>query len=165
MILIRHLAAVSLSVLLAFSPQAFGLAADYGAGDQMSHPDSWPPGLLELARGPSRVAGYFINADDYLAFQGDTAGFQRCVDTCAALGEFGRTTLHIHQGKGAFQPLDKTRAAVPCDWQLDVINRQFRAATSEPVSPKYHLDLHVWLGGGVKLDAVKLPAGLEISKD
>lgn len=160
-----HLAAVSLAVLLGFSPQAFGLASEYPPGDQISHPDSWPPRLLDLVKGPSRVAGYFVNSDDYFAFQGDTAGFQRSLDTCIVFREFGKTTLHLHQGKGAFQPLAQARPAVPCDWRLDIIDEHFRGQTPEPPHPRYHMHLHIWLGGAVKVEALKLPAGLNVAKD
>ena len=162
---LRHLTALVASLLLVFSPQAFGLASDYGPGESISHPDTWPPRLVDLAKLPSRVAGYFINQDDYFAFTGDTAGFQTCLDTCIALSEFGPTTLHIHKGKGAFQPLDKGKEPLPCDWQLDVINQQWRATEPNPKGPKYSLELHVWLDGAVDVAAIKLPLTINTIKE
>jgi hypothetical protein len=144
-------------LLLVLSSQAFGLARDYGRGESISHPDTWPPRLVELAKLPSRVAGYFVNQDDYLAFQGDTAGFRMCLDTCLALGEFAPTTLHLHKGKGSFQPLDKDQKPLPCDWQLDVINQHWRAAEPKPKGPMYRFELLVWLDGAVDLATIKVP--------
>ena len=162
---LRHLTAFITSLLLVLSPQAFGLASDYRPGESISHPDTWPPRLVNLANLPSRVAGYFINQDDYFAFTGDTAAFRACLDTCIALSEFAPTTLHIHKGKGAFQPLDKDKKPLPCDWQLDVINQQWRAAQPNPTGPKYSFALHVWLDGAVDVAAIKLPPTLKIIKE
>lgn len=157
----RHLYAFVASLLLALSPQAFGWGADYRPGESISHPDTWPPRLVELAKLPSRVGGYFVNQDDYLAFKGDTAGFRACLETCVALGEFAPTTLHIHRGQGAFQLLDQGKAPLPCDWQLDVINRHWRAAEANPKGPMYSLELHVWVDGSVDLAGIKVPSGVK----
>lgn len=153
-----------LTAALVPSPPAFGLGGDYkdyASGGSISHPDNWPPRLVELASLPSRVAGYYINSDDYLAFKGDTAGFQAFLGTCVALGEFAPTTLHIHKGKGSFQPLDKEKNAVPCDWQLDVINQEWRSTQPDPKGPMKRLELHVWLDGAVDLAAVKVPTAVK----
>ena len=160
-----HFTAFIASLPLVLSPQAFGLASDYGLGESISHPDTWPPRLVDLAKLPSRVAGYFINQDDYFAFTGDTAGFRACLDTCTGLAEFAPTTLHIHKGKGTFQPLDKVKKPLPCDWQLDVINQHWRAAKPNPTGPKYSLELHVWLDGAVDVTAIKLPPSMKTIKE
>jgi len=162
---LRHLTAFIASLLLILSPQAFGLASDYGPGESISHPDNWPPRLVELAKLPTRVAGYFINQDDYFAFKDDTAGFRACLDTCIALGEFASTTLHIHKGKGAFQPLAKDKKPLPCDWQLDVINQHWRATEPNPKGPMYSLELHVWLDGAVDLVTIKVPSTVKTIKE
>ena len=150
-----------LTAALVPSPPASGFAADYGPGESLSHPDAWPPRLVELAKLPSRVAGCFINQDDYLAFRGDTAGFRACLDTCAALGESAPTTLHIHKGKGSFQPLDNEKKPVPCDWRLEVINQHWRSGDPTPKGPMYRLELHVWLDGGVDFATVKVPPNVK----
>ena len=160
----RHLTAITAFLLLGLSPQVFGLAADWRTGQSVST-DAWPPRLINLVNLPSRFAGYFINQDDYFAFKGDTAGFRACLETCIALGEFAPTTLHIHKGNGFFQPLDKDKKPLPCDWQLDVINQHWRAAHPNPTGPEYSLELHVWLDGAVDVAAIKLPPTVKTLKE
>jgi hypothetical protein len=161
------LAAITASLLLTLSPKAHALGGDYGPGEAISHPATWPASLVDLAKLPSRVAGYFVNQDDYFAFKGDTAGFQACLATCIALGEFGPTTLHIHKGKGSFQPLDSKKQPVPCDWRLEVINQEWRRAVAktDPKGQKYSLELHVWMEGGVDVAALKFPPTLKVVKE
>ena len=164
----RHLTAFIASLLLVLSPTAFGLGGDhkdYVPGESISHPDNWPQRLVKLASLPSRVAGYYINSDDYLAFKGDTAGFQTFLGTCVALSEFAPTTLHIHKGKGSFHPLDKEKKAVPCDWQLDVINQEWHSTEPEPAGPKNRLELHVSLDGAVDVPAIKVPPCVKTIKE
>ena len=123
------------------------------------------PGLRASLNSPNSRRGSPVNQDDYFAFNGDTAGFRACLDTCIALGEFAPTTLHIHKGKGAFQPLDKDKKPLPCDWQLDVINRHWRAAEPNPKGPMYSLELHVWVVGSVDLAGIKVPSGVKTIRE
>ena len=131
----------------------------------MSHPDTWPQRLVELCKQPSRIGGYFVNQDDYLAFHGDTAAFQKFLDTCAALSEFGPTTLHVHKGRGSCQGLQKERKPLDCDWQLDVINQHWRSRQLNAGEPEYSLELHVWQEGGVNLAEVKIPATVKVARE
>ncbi len=153
------------ALLLAGVAPVFGLAGDLPPGENFSHPDSWPPALLAMAKLPARVAGCFVNQDDYLAFRGDAAGFRACVETCLAIKEFGPTTLHLHQGAGHFLPLDRTKPPIGCDWQLDVINQRWRGQQPTPAGPAYSLELHLWLGGAIDLSALHLPASLKTVHD
>ena len=152
-------------LILAYSVSAFAIGGDYESGEAFSHPDTWPPRLVTLAKLPSRVAGYFVNQDDYLAFKGDTAGFRVCLETCAALREFAPTTLYVHKGKGSFQSLDKAKGRVPCDWQLDVINQSWRAREPNPKGPGYSMELHVWLKGSVDISAVEIPSNVKTIRE
>lgn len=158
-------AALIASFLTVWSPQAFGMGGDYGEGKDISHPDTWPSRLVELAKLPLRVAGYFINQNDYLAFKGNTAQFQSCLDTCAAMAEFGSTTLRIHKGKGEFQPLHSEKKPVSCDWRLDVINQEWGADKPLPKGPKYTMELHVWLESAVDVAAIKVPAAVKTIRE
>jgi len=144
---------------------ALAFAGEYGPGAAMSHPDTWPASLVDLAKQPARVGGYFVNQDDYLAFQGDTARFRAFLEACAALPEFGPTTLHFHKGRGTFQPLDKEKKPLPCEWQLDVINQHWRSQDPNPEGPMYSLELHVWLEGAVDLKAIHIPASVKTVRD
>ena len=73
------LAAITASLLLTLSPKAHALGGDYVPGPAVWYPTTWPASLVDIAKHPSRVAGYFINQDEYFAFKGDTAGFQACL--------------------------------------------------------------------------------------
>jgi hypothetical protein len=161
---LHRLAVLTASLLLTLSPKAHALAGDYPPGPAVWYPTTWPASLVDIAKHPSRIAGYYINQDDYFAFKGDTAGFQACLASCVALADFGPTTLHIHKGKGSFQPLDAKKPAVACDWRVEVINQEWRraGAKEETKGPKYTLELHVWLEGGVDVASLKLPAKLKV---
>ncbi len=152
-------------LLLAFSPRAFGWGADYDSAKGLGRPEGWPPQLVELVKLPSWVAGYFINSDDYFAFKGDTAAFKKFLGVCVALADFAPTTVHIHKGKGSFQPLDKDKKPVACDWQLDMINRHWRAGEANPEGRKYSFELHVWLEGAVDVGATQVPPCVKIIKE
>ena len=161
-----RLAVLSIAcLLLAFSPRAFGWGADYNSVRDFGRPEGWPPRLVELVKLPSRVAGYFINSDDYFAFKGDTAAFREFLGVCVALADFAPATVHIHKGKGSFQPLDQAKKPIACDWQLDVINRHFRADKPNPTGPVYSLELHVWLDGVVDFGAIRVPPTMNVTKE
>ena len=156
----RNLAAVTASLLLLVSSHAFGWASEWGP-NQVVSTDAWPPRLTELVNSKSRVAGYFINQDDYFAFRGNTNKFKAFLDTCAGLGDFAPATLHIHKGNGLFISFDKAKAAVPCNWQLDIINQHWRSTEPHPKGPMYSLDLHVWEDGFIDLASIKIPATMK----
>ena len=161
-----RLAVLSIAcLLLAFSPRAFGWGADYNSVKDFGRPEGWPPRLVELVKLPSRVAGYFINSDDYFAFKGDTAAFREFLGVCVALADFAPATVHIHKGKGSFQPLDQAKKPIACDWQLNVINRHWRAGEDDPEGQKYSFDLHVWLEGAVDFAAIQVPPCVKIIKE
>ncbi|MCE9620050.1 MAG: hypothetical protein K8R92_09070 [Planctomycetes bacterium] len=161
----KPFAAAIAFLLLMLCPMAHGIGGDHRPGANIAVPGAWPPRLVELAKHPSRFAGYFVNTDDYLAFRGDTAGFQACLDTCVALNKFAATTVHVHKGKGAFQPFDPSLAPLACDWKLDVINLLFHAAPIRPSEPNYKLVLHVWTGGSINLAAIQVPPAMKVVQD
>jgi hypothetical protein len=152
-------------LLLALSPRAFGWGADYDSAKDFGRPEGWPPRLVELAKLPSRVAGYFVNSDDYFAFKGDTAEFRNFLGVCVALADFAPTTVHIHKDKGSFQSLDQAKKPLSCDWQLDVINRHWRAGEANSEGQKYSFELHVWSEGAVDFGAIQVPPCVKIIKE
>jgi hypothetical protein len=161
---LRLLLAGVACLVLAFPSSSFGLGMEYAAGQPVSRPDEWPQKLVDLANLPARCAGFFVNADDYFAYKGDTAAFRAFLETCAALDKFAPLNLHIHEGKGLFGDMENKKF-VPCDWKLEVINQHFRAPDGVPVRPRYTLELHVWRGGAVDVSKVNLPANITVTKD
>jgi len=160
---LRTFAAATIAFLMQ-PVQVFGWASEWGP-DQKVSTGGWPPRLLELVNLSSRVAGYFINQDDYFAFRGDTERFQSFLDTCADLGDFASVTLHIHKGKGLFASLDKQRPGIPCNWQLNIVNQHWRSAEPTPKGPVYALELHVWSDNGIDFSAIRMPRGLKKIED
>ena len=135
------------------------------SGESISHPDTWPPRLVNLAKRPSRVAGFFVNQDDYLAFRGDTAEFRTFLDTCVSLSAFAPTTLHIHPGSGSFQPLDRSEG--PSSVRLAARHHQprWRATEPNPTKAAYFMELHVWLKGSVDISAVEIPSTVKTIRE
>ncbi len=164
---LHRLAACAVALCCLASPRAFGFASEHPIDEPVSHPDTWPAPLLQIVNDTPRVGGYFVNQDDYFAFLGSAGAFQTFLETCAALKDFGPTTLHIHKGKGTFQPLQQKEPPVFCDWRLDVINQWWRAIDDKAKAkgPQYSLELHVWLEGPFDFKTIKVPAVVKTVRD
>jgi hypothetical protein len=141
-------------ILLTWCHPATSRSQDARSAEQTSYPETWSPRLLALTKAPTLVAEQSTGTVHSLAFRGDAPQFQSFLDQCLELGAATPTTLHFHYGKGTLQPLTKGAKAIPCDWRLDVVNKN---AAGEP---KYSLELHLWDPGTVDLRKLKLPAEL-----
>src|SRR6266702_815357 len=98
------------SILLVLSPDAFALGGDYEPGETLSHPGTWPPRLVALGKLPSRVAGYFVNQDDYIAFKGDTAGFRASSTPASHFMSSHRRRFTSTTARGTFNRWTKQRS-------------------------------------------------------
>ena len=59
-------------ISLGSSAPAFSWAAEHPAGRPAGWSPNWPVGLRELMNSPGRVYGYFISANDFLFYSGES---------------------------------------------------------------------------------------------
>lgn len=143
--MVRYLLASLLT--LALVTEAFALGAD--------HPKE------ELAKhGPNCVHGFFVNWIDVFYFAGDATACNAFLAKHAAdKGVLVRVKLHAGTKKAA-SPWDKEDRNLPADWSLTTGDERGRVAGDDR---KIHR-VDVWLGGKVKKDELKFPAGVEVEQ-
>ena len=148
---------------------ALALGASH-ANDQTCSNKEWPAGLSDTVNTKARVCGFFVNANDWFYFKGDTKAFNSVL---AAYGKLKDTPLLLvlHPGRGtAREPWDKGEGT-PCEWSIEVIRRGWGAPKAKPgETGKCVVTIHLWLGGDVALDGIDIPlnvnlrSGAEIEK-
>ena len=119
--------------------------------------DGGPKGLADLVNKSSRVHGYFVNSASTFFFKGDTATLNDFLVEYSTLG----TNLHvvIHPGTTEVRsPWDKAPRDIAADWRLSVMPLAADGPLRDVDKPfTYVTRVDVWLGGAVKLDALRVP--------
>ncbi|HUU92158.1 MAG TPA: hypothetical protein VM238_13235 [Phycisphaerae bacterium] len=140
---------------------ALALGASH-PNDQTCSNKEWPAGLSDIVNTKARVCGFFVNANDWFYFKGDTKAFNGVL---AAYGKLKDTPLLLvlHPGRGtAREPWDKDKS-VPCEWSLTIQRRGWGAPEPKPgETGKYVVALHLWLGGDVALEELDVPLNVEV---
>ena len=156
--------------VLACSVHVFGLGSDHSA-DRPVNLHAAPSGVNDLINNPSRVHGFFVNAEDRFFFAGDTLVFVPFLKQYAALKGIAGHRLIIHQGKGmAKSPWDDGEGK-PCDWMLEVARVSWRELDAEVYrdkdgsppkegGPEYLVELRVWMEGQVDIKKIEVPKGV-----
>lgn len=140
---------------------ALALGASHPNDRPCSNKD-WPAGLSDIVNTKARVCGFFVNANDWFYFKGDTKAFNSVL---AAYGKLKDTPLLLvlHPGRGtAREPWDKGKGT-PCEWSVEVIRRGWGAPEAKPgETGKYVVTLHLWLGGDVSLEELDVPLNVNV---
>jgi len=159
----RQAARLTLGCLMMAACCTVALALGGGhRNDQPCSHKAWPPGLADIVNTKARVCGFFVNANDWFYYRGDTKAFNNVL---AAYGKMKDTPLLLvlHAGRGtAREPWDKG-AGTPCEWSIAVIRRGWGAPQAKPgETGKYVVTLHLWLGGDVALEGIDVPLNVNV---
>lgn len=151
-------------VSLACCLGVLGLAMEYPAGQPVGWCPDWPEGLWGLLNREDRVHGFFVNANDFCFFSGDTSAFNEFLAQYAKL-EGTPLTLVLHPGRGlAGSPWDEKKT-IPFEWQVNILRRGWDPRAPEATSPEdseYVVTVELWLGGQVELKKVEVPLNVEV---
>jgi len=150
-------------ISLALCTPAFPWVAEHPAQLPVGGATGWPAGLRELVNREGRVYGYFINANDFFFFTGDTESFNDFLEQYARL-KGTPLTLIVHPGRGITSRLGEKEKKITFDWEVEVLCRGWHPqAPPDPTrdprtdKPGYVVILEVWVGGNVELKKVKVP--------
>lgn len=154
------LAAVIMIVVWCIS--AFPWGGEHG--EQAAFHSEWPAGLKELLDREEWVYGYWVNANDWFFFVGDTEAFNQFLKQYAKLKDTP-LKLVLHAGRGRTGRLGYGEKRIQFDWELKALRRGWHPeAPKDPASekPAYVVIVELWLGGKVELSSVKVPLNVEV---
>lgn len=161
---------VSLAIALiavVLSGPAFPMGGEHPAGFPMGqHPD-WPAGLANVLGVPGRVYGYWVNANDWFFYSGDTGDFNRFIMTYAELKDTP-LTLVLHTGKGQTGRLGSQEDKIEYDWEVKVFRRGWHPeAPPDPTTekPGYVVAVEAWLGGEIELSKLSVPLNIKVTSE
>jgi hypothetical protein len=129
---------------------------------------SWEDDLERLANSDQFVAGYFVNFDDVRFFRGTADDLSKFLVTYASLKSATTSSLQLHHEPGKvtyfyMSPQEHGMKDDSCDWKLVVENARIRAQLGHkqmPLETTYTATVHVYTGGNLKWEDVKIPPGL-----
>jgi len=139
-------------IALALPALALGLGADHPLGP-VGRASYWPEGLQELANRKDRVHGFFVNAEDFFFYTGDTKALNEFLRDYAKLKDT-KLEVILHVGKKrARSPWDKEDRDIPVNWRLYATSRDWiKHAPGNKVAkddPAAITQVDVWLGDRV----------------
>lgn len=142
----------------------FAMGGEYPRGETIQQP-AWSEGLAELANRPDRVYGYWVNANDWLFYTGDTEALNQFLAQYAEIPERPlRVVLHPGQGR-VKTSFSEARPETLFDWQLTILrwgtHPQAPELSGKPRSEPVAI-IEVWLGGQVALEELKVPRRVEV---
>ena len=143
---------------------AFPWASEHPAGVPIGQHPEWPAGLADLVNAAGRVYGYWVNANDWFFYEGDTGDFTAFLKKYSAL-KGTPLMLVLHSGKGKTGRLGDEEENIQYDWEVKVLCRGWHLeAPADPTSGKsgYVVILEVWLGGNVSLEKLNVPPNLTV---
>ncbi len=112
-----------------------------------------------VSHGATCVHGYWVNSSDVFFHQGDANDFNRFV-TELAKTQSTKLLVVLHPGSlKAQSPWATTDRNVPADWSVTT-GPMVRHTRIEGGGNLLQIDL--WLGGRVKIEAVRFPSNTEI---
>jgi len=144
----------SLLVIFLYNPSVFAWGGNHPP-EPVHQQDEWPAGLAELLNREERVHGYWVNANDFFFFAGDTDAFNEFLEQYAALKNTP-LRLALHPGVGMTGSLSGEKN-IPFEWRVSVEKWH-----SDPSKAPTLVTMGLWLGGLVKLDKIKVPLNVEV---
>jgi len=153
-----------LLIVLLSTTFASAMGGTYGPGKGAdSHSDEWPKGLTALLDLQAHVGGYWVNANDFYWFAGDTKALNQFLVQGARL-EGTTVYIRFHAGKGESHGF-ADQEVVPIDWQLSVVAREWSDEWPKGSPTPYMIRIDVWDGRHVDKKAVEVPAGILLQAD
>jgi hypothetical protein len=110
-----------------------------------------------------RVYGYWLNGSDFFYYQGDTEAFNAFVAKYARL-KGSPLKLVLHGGRGKAGRLGEG-GTILYDWEAKVLWRRPQPSAppdANPEKPRYDVLVELWLGGGIKLNELGIPAEVKV---
>ena len=141
-------------VILAYSVPAFARGGSHRPGPVHAQ-DGWPTGLVELLNRDGRVNGYFVNANDFFFFAGDTEAFNEFIKQYATLKNTP-LRLILYPGVGMTGSLSGEKD-IPFEWKVSAERWH-----SDPSDVPTLVTIELRLGGLVQLDKIKIPPNVEV---
>jgi len=143
---------------------AFPLASNHPPGLPVGQQPDWPEGLADFLNSPGRVHGYFVNANDFFFYRGDTDEFNQFLDQYARL-EKTPLTVVLQPGPGKTNFITRDDKEITFDWKVDVYCRGW-AREIPPDLPggksQYVAIIQLHTGGEVNLNKVNVPVNVEV---
>ena len=143
---------------------AFALGGDHPKGQPPPISPDWPEGLKELVNSEGYLGGYFVNANDFFQFEGDSHTFNNFLQRYAQLKDTP-LILVLHPGQGMTKRPWKEHTSVPFDWSLNALRRGWHpdAPEAKPGEKgQYVVTVNLWLGGHIGLDDLDVPLNIEV---
>ncbi len=159
---ISSISILVISVVLCGS--AFPLGGDHPTGVPVRQNPEWPAGLTDLLNSGRRVNGYWVNANDWFFYAGDTEEFNEFIRGYAGLKETP-LMLVLRSGQGLTGGLGDSTRTIKFDWQADVRRRGWsREAPPDPTGEKskYVVLVELNTGGQVQLEKVQVPLNVKV---
>ena len=173
----RRATLVGLVVMLALgqSTRLLAMGGDYPDGEISTVHSDWPKGLTELINDPARVAGHWVNSNDFFYYQDDASAFNVFAEQYSLLPDTDPVVI-IHLGTPRIGPLGGHAsfgsvlpfgdpATEAYNWRLVIIRRGW-GAPKDPRRPEddpgYVVTLHVWIGSDIPLERLDIPKHVEV---
>lgn len=153
------------AVLIVLVPVAsiLGLGANHPKDYRVTDQDGWPKGLAALVNDSSRVHGFFINANDFFFYSGNSEAFNVFMERYAKLTDIP-LVLVLHPGVGRTGGLGEEKN-IPCEWAMSIIRRGWGADMPkefEKSPSKVLVNISLHLGGKVRLDELDVPLNVKV---
>jgi len=151
-------------IVLAWCMPGFPWAAEHPARLPVGGSPAWPAGLRELLNREGRVYGFFVNANDFFFYLGDTEALNEFLAQYAKLKDTP-LTLVLHSAQGKTGRLGYGEKKIQFDWEVKVLARGWSPeAPPDPTTekPGYVVIVDLWLGGNIDLDKLKVPLNVKV---
>jgi hypothetical protein len=126
--------------------EAFALGNDY-TKDQIA------------AAGKHCVHGFWVNEQNVVFYSGDTAQLNRDLSKYLE-GEYASRKVVLHVGtKRAESPWDTKPRDTFADWSVNTWDDPADAAKA---TPRFLLQVDIWLGSKIKLEELRIPEGFAV---
>ena len=160
----RMNAPVSLLLTFVSCGFAFGLGGEHPVGQPVGGSSEWPLGLKELANSEGRMLGFFVNANDYFYYAGDTKALNTFLERYAKLKDMPlKVTLHVGRKEASTPwPARDGRKPAAYQWTLTSMRRGWGAPEDPSALSKYVVTVDVQLDGVIELDELKVPENVSV---
>jgi hypothetical protein len=111
------------------------------------------------AAGKHCVHGYWVNLQNVLFFAGDVAQLNRDLPKYLQ-GDYASRKVVLHVGtKRAESPWDTKPRDTFADWSVNTWDDPADAAKA---TPRFLLQIDIWLGSKISLEDLRIPEGFEV---
>ncbi|TWT65926.1 hypothetical protein Pla123a_48370 [Posidoniimonas polymericola] len=160
--MLRTIAAIGL--VLSCVTSASGMGMESFGNDCLSALNyrDWP-GAIPVINSKHRVYHQWVNGNESFYYQGSTADLNDALADFARI-KADRLAVVIHPGPGETHSFNQERQ-VEFDWQLHLLGGIAKHMATLPLGSNVwdpNPYLHIYLGDGVELDALRIPAGVDV---